>query len=365
MRYGVWSGIVVLSLATLTAAACTSGEAAARDSAADTGAAEAPSRVVNVEVVEAVAEPFTDEVVLTGNVEAERDVVVSAEEGGVVREVVVPKGRRVAEGDALIRIDNRLLQAQYDQAQAEARLAEETWQRQRKLWEEDSIGSELSYLQAKYRAETAAATARVAQTRLDRATVRAPIGGILDDRMVEVGSTVATGSPVVRIIDADPLKVTAGVPERYAGQILGGSAAALTFESGDDAAGRITFVGTSVDEQNRTFDVEVRVPNPGARLKPGMVATVRLQRGGERNAILIPRDAVLRGADGYIVYVVTTHDGVAVAEARQVRTGPGAAGRVVVEDGIVEGEQVIVVGQQQVAAGDRVLVTSQGSGAGI
>jgi membrane fusion protein (multidrug efflux system) len=315
--------------------------------------------VVNVEVVEATIEAFTDEVTLTGNVEAERDVIVSAEEGGVVREILVPKGRWVSAGDSLVRIDARLLQAQYDQMRAEAQLAEETWLRQKRLWEEDSIGSEMSYLQAKYRAETAEANARQAQTRLDRATITAPIDGVLDDRMVEVGSTVAVGSPVVRIIDADPLKVMAGVPERYAGEVRTGTMAELMFESGQRATGRITFVGTAVNEQNRTFEVEIRVPNPGATLKPGMVATVRLERGAESRAILVPRDAVLRGATGYIVYVVTERDGASVAESRLVVTGPGAAGRVVVREGVQPGEKVIVVGQQQVAAGDRVQITNE------
>lgn len=366
MRNTVRSGMQVLALGTLVfGAACSSGQAAAGDAASDTSQAGPATRVVNVEVVMTSLERFTDEVTLTGNVEADRDVIVAAEEGGVVREIMVPKGRRVAEGDSLIRIDARVLQAQYDQMRAEAQLAEETWRRQRKLWEEDSIGSELSYLQAKYRAETAAANARLALTRLERTVIRAPIGGVVDDRMVEIGSTVAVGSPVVRIIDADPLKITAGAPERYAGEVRTGTVADLMFESGERATGRTTFVATAVNEQNRTFEVEIEVPNPGARLKPGMVATVRLSRGSQREAVLVPRDAVLRGADGYIVYVVADRNGVMTAESRSVRTGSGAAGRVVIEEGIEPGEMVIVVGQQQVAAGDRVQITNQVEGAGI
>lgn len=365
MMNRVWMGIRIAAPAALVVlAACSSGDVVSRAAAADTSG-EAPVRVVTVEVMEAAVEPFVDGVTLTGNVEADRDVIVSAEEGGVIREILVPKGRRVAEGQPLIRIDARILQAQLDQLTAEARLAEETWQRQRKLWEEDSIGSELSYLQAKYRAETAAANERLARTRLERTTIRAPIAGVLDDRMVEVGSTVAVGTPVVRIIDADPLKIEAGVPERYAGEVRTGTSAELTFESGETANGRVSFVGTAVNQQNRTFTVEIDVPNPGARLKPGMVATARLQKGDRRDAILVPRDAVLRGADGYIVYVVTGQDSELVAEARQVRTGPGAAGRVVIEDGVAAGDRIIVVGQQQVAAGDRVRLTNTGQGAGI
>ena len=134
MMNRVWLGIRVAAPAALAlVAACSSGDVVARASAADTSG-EAPVRVVTVEVMEAVPESFTDGVTLTGNVEADRDVIVSAEEGGVIREILVDKGRRVSAGQPLLRIDAQILQAQLDQLSAEARLAEETWQRQRKLW---------------------------------------------------------------------------------------------------------------------------------------------------------------------------------------------------------------------------------------
>ena len=353
------AGLVLAVAAAPSLAGCGSGDVVARAAAEDTSGTTATMRVVNVEVVKVGPEVFVDAVSVTGTVEADRDIVVASEEGGVIREVAVAKGRRVAAGQPIAMIDDRLLRAQYDQMQAEARLAEETWQRQRRLWEEDSIGSELSYLQAKYRAETSAASARAAETRLERTTVRAPIAGVLDDRFVEVGSTVAVGSPVARIIDADPLKVVAGVPERYAGQVRTGSAAMVSFESGAEVEGRVSFVGTAVDGQNRTFEVEVEVPNRSGDLKPGMVANLLVQRGDRMDAILVPRDAVLRGEAGYIVYVVEQSEGsMPVAVARIVRTGSGAAGRVVIEEGLNEGDRVIITGQQQVAAGDRVRITN-------
>lgn len=357
VKWVVFAAVVVPALA-----GCSSGDVVARAAAEDTSGAVAPTRVVNVEVLSVGTESFVDAVSLTGVVEADHDIVVSSEEGGVIRELPVSKGSRVSAGQAIAKIDDRLLRAQFDQMTAEARLAEETWKRQRKLWEQDSIGSELAYLQAKYRAETAAANARAAETRLDRTTVRAPIAGVLDDRLVEVGMTVSPGSPIARVIDADPLKVTAGVPERYAGQVRTGSTADVSFDSGVRTEGRVAFVGTAVNVDNRTFSVEVEVSNRDGALKPGMVANVRVQRGQQQDAILVPRDAVLRGEAGYIVYVVEGADGAAVARARVVRTGPGGAGRVVIEEGLSPGDRVIVVGQQQVAAGDHVRVTRGGEG---
>jgi RND family efflux transporter MFP subunit len=333
----------------------TSGRAAAAQPG-DTGRAGA--RIVNVETVSVAPEPFADVVTVTGTVAPDRDVVVASEESGVIRSVFVEKGARVAADQPIVKIDDRLLQAQYDQAVAEAKLARETYERQRRLWEEDSIGSELAYLRAKYGAETAEANARVLATRLERTTVRAPIAGVLDDRLVEVGSTVTPGSPVARVIDADPLEVSAGVPERYAGDIRPGARAVVAFDNGVEVDGRASYVGTSIDEQNRTFPVEVVLPNTGGKIKPGMVANVRVARAGIVQAILVPREAVQRGESGYFVYVAVQRDGRWVAESRLVRTGSGDGRRVVIEDGLSAGEQVISVGYQQVTAGDHVRITT-------
>jgi len=326
------------------------------DSARPDGAAGG-ARIVVVQVRELTAEPFAEYVTVTAEVQAERDVTVAAEEGGVIRAVLAEKGTRMAAGQPIARIDDRVLRAQFEQAQAEASLAAETWQRQQRLWEQDRIGTELSYLQAKYAAERTAAAARALQERLDRMTIRAPIGGVLEERGVEVGSTVAVGSPVARIVDADPVKVVGGVPERYADQVVQGAPATVGFENRSDGVeGRTRFVGSAVDVQSRTFLVEVDVPNPGNALKPGMQARLSVRLRSIDEALLVPRDAVLRSADGYVVYVVVEEAGRSVAQARPVQLGAGSAGQVVVDAGLSAGDRVIVVGQQQVAAGDVVRV---------
>lgn len=355
--------VLPLAMVGALAAGCRPGG----DAEAATGAAEGMTgqeRVVNVEVAEVRFESFRDVVTVTGALMADRDVVVASEESGVIREVYVDRGRRVAEGQPIARIDDALLRAQHDQAQAEAGLARETFERQRRLWEEDSIGSELAYLRSKYGAETAEASARALATRLERTVVRAPIGGVLDDRYVEVGASVAPGSRVARIIDVDPLSVVAGVPERYAGEITPGSSARVSFDNGTEVEGRVKFVGTALDEDSRTFAVEVVIPNRDGSLKPGMVARLGLFRGQASDAILVPRDAVLRAEAGYIVYVVVSRDGQPLVEARPVVTGPGEGGRVVITEGLSAGDRVVVTGQQQVTDGDRVSVAGAASSGG-
>jgi membrane fusion protein, multidrug efflux system len=338
-------------------AGCAGGEAKEADPAAGEATT---SRVMSVEVQVVERVPFTASVSLVGTVGANQDVTISVEEPGTIRELLVAKGTFVRAGQPIARVDDRVLRAQAEQAMASARLASETWDRQRRLWEEDRIGTEMAYLQAKYNAETAEAGARVMQERLAKTVVRAPISGILDNRFVEVGSMVSPGTPVARLIDVGSVKVGGGVPERFAGQVRRGGTVEVTVAAlgGQVFNGVIDWVGASVDEASRTIPVEVRIPNTNGVLKPGMVANVRLARGGTRESIVVPQEAVLRSEVGQVVFVAIERDGRTVAEERSVSIGAMQANQVVVETGLEPGERLIVVGQNQVAAGDLLQVVA-------
>ncbi len=318
-------------------------------------------RTMNVEVVEVRPGDFTHFVRVVGTVEAERDVTVAAEEGGVIEALLATKGSGVAAGEALVKIDDDVLRAQLDQAEAQAELAREQWERQKRLWETDSVGTEIQYLQARTNAEAAAAQARVLRARLDRTTVRAPVAGILDGRMVEVGSMVSPGTPIGRILDVDTVKVVAGVPERYASDIAAGAEVRVDVDAlaGREYTGRVDFVGSAVDRDSRTFEVEVVVPNPGLGIKPGMVANVQIARRTIEGALAVPRHAVMRRENGYVAYVAReTADG-PTAAARPVTLGVTRGDYVVVTDGLEPGARVVTVGQQQIAEGDRLRVTNE------
>lgn len=346
-------------IAAVATTACNGGEA--QESASPESGAAPAGRVVNVHAVQVEPREFTEYVTLTGALEASRDVAVAAEESGVIRQLFVEKGARVRPGQPIARIDDQVLRAQYDQARSEAALARETYERQRRLWEEERIGTEINFLRAKYGAETAEANARMLAARLERTTVRAPIDGVLDDRLVEVGAMVSPGTPVARIVDADPVEVTAGVPERYAGEIRPGAAVRVTIDhlGGGTFEGRANYVGTALDTRTRTFPVEFTIANGNGVLKPGMVARLDLQRRTIPDALLVPREAVQRASTGYIVYVVTGEGERTHAEARPVELGAGAGEQVAIVSGLVAGERVIVVGQQQVANGDAVRVVAE------
>ena len=314
-----------------------------------------------MEVSRVELETFTEIIRLTGTVQADRDVVISAEESGVIREILVDKGNRVRTGQAMFRMDDKILKAQVEQARALSNLAQETWDRRKRLYEEDQVGSELAYLEAKYAAEQAAANLNLLEERLARTVIRAPITGILDSREIEVGTMVGAGTPVARIVDADPLKITAGVPERYALDVRTGSEATVTFDVIPEEIfrGQISYVGSVVDPGSRTFSVELRLPNPGGLIKPEMVANVEVVRRTVDEAMVIPQEALVRVEEGYIVFVVEKEGGADLVRSVQVELGAAQQNEVVVLSGIEPGDRLVVVGQQTVAAGDRVNVVGE------
>jgi membrane fusion protein (multidrug efflux system) len=319
---------------------------------------EAPTRVINVEVEQAIPGSFAEDIALTGTVQAARDVMVSAEEGGVVRELLVQRGSRVQEDQPIARIDDAVLLPQVERARAEAQYAEDTWQRRRRLFEEDGVGSELAYLEARLLSEQAAAQLEVMEERLLNTVVRAPYTGVVEERLVEVGSMVSPGSPVVRVLDVSRVTVAAGVPERYALDVRPGARVRVRFDAlnGQEFEGTIQFVGSAVNPRNRTFPVEFSIPNSNGLIKPEMVAEVSLLRRVVDDALSVPQEAVVRLTEGDAVYVVRNEGEREVAEAQLVTLGLAQDNRVEIADGIVAGDRVVVVGQQELADGDVVRV---------
>jgi len=318
-------------------------------------------RVINVETRRIVLEDFVEDIRLTAVSQADRDAMVSAEEPGRVVEIFVDRGMRVSAGDALVKVDDAVLAAQVAQAEASRNLAEATWERRRRLFEEDSVGSEIAYLDARYGVEQAVAQYRSLAARLERTTVRAPFGGVIDDRMIELGETVGVGQPIVRLLDLNPIKILAGVPERYSLDVRLRDEATVTFDvlEGESFSATVDHVGATVDPENRTLRVEMSILNRSERIKPQMVADVSLTRRRVDAAIVVPQDAVVRWEEGYIVYVVEGTGNEAMARSQSVELGAARRNVVVIESGLSVGDHLIVVGQRSVADGDPVRVVEE------
>jgi membrane fusion protein (multidrug efflux system) len=341
--YGVLGAAVVLG-----AAGC-----GPSTGGADEGAPGEFVRVINVETRTLEPQQFVEEIRLTSIAMANQDVYLAAED----------RGSRVGQGDSIAKIDDRVLAAQVAQARAAAELAAQTWDRRRRLWEDDRVGSEIAYLEARFQAEQTAASLTGLEERLARTVIRAPFAGVLDERLVDVGAMVSPGTPVARLVDLDPIKVFAGVPERYATDVRVGAETTLYFEMLGSApyTARVRYVGATVNAENRTFPIEVSLPNPNGLVKPQMVANMTVTRSTVDEAIVVPQDALIRFENGYVVYVAAERNGESVAEMREVVLGASRRNLVVIDDGVHAGDRLIVVGHKEVEDGDRIRVVGEGA----
>lgn len=353
-------------------AAVLAGAAVSACGGSEAGATEDPDtyvKIVNVETTTLEPRPFAATVRITGEAEPETDVTVSAEESGVLESFAAPRGRRVESGAVIARIDDAVLSAQVEEARAAAQLARDRYVRQRRLWEEEGIGSEIAYLQAKSEAEAAAARLDQLRARLGRTVLRAPVAGTVDDHLVDAGEVVQPGTPVARLVNASRLEISGGVPERYAARVGRGDSALVTFDilPGRVFDGEISFVGTAVDRESRTFPIEIVMDNPEGEVKPYMIANVRVLMRRIDEAIVVPRDVLLRTEEGQQAIVVVEGENGPVAEARDVTLGATSEDEVVVTGGLEAGERLVVRGHQMVDPGDRVRVvgaTDAAEGAG-
>ena len=332
-RFGT-GRLIAAALVAVTLQAC--GNLRGDDPPGGAAGSEGYTRVVNVEVEHIEPGSFIRSIDLPGVAMAMRDVVVSAEEAGVVRRIVRDKGGPVRRGQAIVRFDDAILRAQVQSAAAQAEYDEEVWERRKKLYEEDSIGSELSYHEAQHAAEQSQANLAGLQERLARTTIVAPISGILDDSFVEIGSAVSPGTAVARIVaDGHGQDRAAGAPERFALDVPLGAAATVSLDVLADQVfeGTITYVGAVVDPDSRTFPIELTLPNPDGLIKPGMITEISVVQEEILDAIVVPQQALVVMEDGFVVFVVEGSEEQARAVARQVDISVSQGNDVVVGSG--------------------------------
>jgi membrane fusion protein (multidrug efflux system) len=313
---------------------------------------EVPAVNVKVEVIQPMAS-LADTFELDGTVEADRVVKVSAEVAGRIERIGAQEGNPCNAGDKLIFLNTDMLRAQFDRAQAQAEFDKREHERIADLQARGvATSNELDLARTK-----AAASQGVydeIKARLDRAVIAAPIGGVLNQVLVEVGEYVREGDPVAEIVDIERAKVAVNVPERDVQHLAVGQEGLVVLpgEEPTTLAGKISYIDELADQKTRTTRVEILVDNRRRTLRSGQFVGVRLTRRVLKDAIMIPLEAVIPLENGREVYVV--EDG--KAQSRQVTLGILKGHSVQVVEGLKPGDKLIVAGHRYVGPGQKVNV---------
>jgi RND family efflux transporter MFP subunit len=314
-----------------------------------------------VTVFQAQSAEFRHFIELQGDVTTKQNVLVYPETAGTLIQVHVNEGDRVAKGQLLGTIDNGGMGSQLVQMKTQLALAETTYERQKRLWDQQ-IGSEIQYLQSKTNYEAQKSAVNQLESQLDKFKIRAPFSGIVDDIIKDQGTVVAPGpgSEVFRIVNLSNMYIEVLVPETYIASVVPGKTAKVHFPILNTTVdSKVKETGNYINPDNRSFSVKVPVPNKEGNIKPNLTAKVKINDYYQQNAILIPQSVVSENAEGeQYAYVVSDIKGdqTAVAKRKIIKTGKTQDGYVEVLDGISNGESIILEGARSVKDGQDVKI---------
>lgn len=291
----------------------------------------------------------TAELKVRGRTEAAERVMLRAQTPGLVEQIPVSKGQRVATGDVICKLEAGSRTANILRAEAGLAQAELDYDAASKL-NEKGYAAETRVRAAKAAMHAAKAVLSEARLDLERTKIKASFDGVVDDLPAKIGTLLNVGDPCAEIVAADPMLVIAQVSERDVGRIAPGMAGAARLVTGDTAEGKLRFVATSADEATRTFRIELSVSNPDGRLRDGVTAEIAIPLETTKAHRFSP--AILTLDDDGVIGVRTLTDDNRVA-FMPVRILGNEDGTVWVA-GLPDTVTVITVGQDYVKPGERV-----------
>ena len=298
---------------------------------------------------------------LQGNVSTKQNILVYPEMPGILESVLVKEGASVKKGDVLARINDGGMSQQLAQAETQLQFAKTTFDRQERLWNQ-KIGSEMQYLQAKTSYKSQVNVVNQLKKQLEKMVILAPFDGVIDEVYKEKGSVVAPGpgSEVFRIINLTKMFIEAEVPESYISNVTKGKSVEVYFPVlGKTINTKVRQVGNYINPNNRSFKIEIDVPNAGKQIKPNLTAKLKINDYSNNEAFLIPQSIISENANGdQYVYVVEKNSvkNVGVAKRQIIKTGRTQGDIIEVVGGIKSNVQIIKEGARSVKEGQTVKV---------
>ncbi|WP_435416436.1 efflux RND transporter periplasmic adaptor subunit [Polaribacter aestuariivivens] len=309
-------------------------------------------------------EVFTHFIELQGNVQTKQNVLVYPEMPGILESVFVKEGQRVSKGQVLARIDDGGMSSQLAQLEANAQLAKTTYERQKRLWDQ-KIGSEIQFLQAKTAYESQTSAVKQLKSQLGKSTIRAPFSGIIDEVFKERGTVVAPGmgSEIFRIVNLSNMYIETEVPETYIGSITKNKDVEVNFPVlGETVNSKIRQVGNYINPSNRSFKIEIGIPNSSGNIKPNLTARLKLNDYTNPNAILIPQSIISENAkEEQFIYIIKDKkdNNEAVAERLIIETGKTQGDLIEVTKNLAPDAEIIMEGARSVNNGQVVKVINK------
>ncbi|HMX79139.1 MAG TPA: efflux RND transporter periplasmic adaptor subunit [Ferruginibacter sp.] len=334
----------------------------------DSNAANA-AKIKLVNVAPVLVQDFKHYIDLQGHVDAENISYISPRGmPGQVKAVYVVQGQYVKKGQALLKLDDAIMQQQVVAARQQLEgiktqlgFARNLYNRQKNLWEQ-GIGTEVQLITAKTNVESlenqlksAQESVQVAVEQLKTANVVSDVNGVADIVNIRVGETfqgMTQAGPQIKIVNTSSLKVVSNIPENYLTRLHKGTPVEVVIpDANKKVTSSISLISQAIDITQRGFVAEARIPADPA-LKPNQTAILKIMDYTAPNAVVIPVNTVQTDETGKYVYVlVQGSNGRSVAKKQTVLIGEVYGNNVEIKSGLKGGEQLVVEGYQSLYEG--------------
>lgn len=308
---------------------------------------EPPS--MTVEVLPASRGTLHASITTTTILEAYQEADIAPRVNGIIERVLVDEGDHVSRGQVLAELDKERFEQVVEQANAELRGVEQELARMSEMASRQMVSAD-AIERLKANRDTLRARLRLAQIDLEATTIRAPFDGVINRRFAKTGNLVQQHhrESLFHIVDLNRLQAVLNIPERDIHEVRVGQSVVL-HTNGEPIEAQVARISPAVDRVAGTFRVVVDIDNASNKtaqpLRAGMFARAELRYATRQNTLQIPADSIIQLDGESFVYVVE-HDR---AQRRRVSTGIRQGQWIEVEDGLEEGQAVIVTGQSQVS----------------
>ena len=292
---------------------------------------------------------FKEYVDIQGRIDADENVSLSPEMGGLITKINVKTGDEVSKGQILAETDNKVIVQGIAELQNALDLATTLFDKQKNLWDQ-KIGTELQFLAAKNQKESLEKKMMTLQQQLDMTRIKSPINGTIDAVDVKVGQMSAPGFQAIRVVNFDNLKVKGEVSEGFSGKVKKGDVVEVFFpDMHDSLTAKIDFASKVISPLTRTFTVQVNLDGK-KDYHPNMVAVMKIVDYMKEHATVIPVNLIRTTDDGEFVFIEENN----LVRKVKVKSGRIYNGNAEITEGLKEGDHLITKGYQELNEGEKI-----------
>lgn len=287
----------------------------------------------------------------SASLEAEAEALVAAKVSGIVKKIFVEEGDSVTSGQVLAKLDDEQYKLELNQAESILENLSSEYERNQSLFK-NKIVSQESYEKTKSEHNTQKSAYDLARLKLNYTDIKAPISGIVSQRLIKVGNMVKLDQPTFQITDFDPLLAVLHVPEREMSKLQIDFPASLTADAIPDSEfrGKILRISPIVDAGTGTFKVTVEVNDKTRKLKPGMFTRVKIIYDTHENTLLVSKNAILSEDTETWVFVVNDD----TATKKEVKIGYSNSTHVEILSGLNVDDIIVTTGLSSLKDGSKI-----------